>query len=66
MTSQPTSAALRCLQRRSEAENAVTTAAMQWLSNLLTQSDLYEVVKQVTTHFPLHSLSQHSLFLGSS
>ena len=51
MTSQPTSAALRCLQRRSEAENAVTTAAMQWLSNCLTQSDLYEVVKQVTAHF---------------
>ena len=51
MTNQPTSAALRCLQRRSEAENAVVTAAMQWLSNCLNQSDLYEVVKQVTAHF---------------
>ena len=54
MTNQPTPAALRCLQRRSEAENAVTAAAMQWLSNMLNQSDLYEVVKQVYSPFFLH------------
>ena len=54
MTNQPTPAALRCLQRRREAENAVTAAAMQWLSGLVNQSDLYEVVKQVDSPFLLH------------
>ena len=51
MTNQPTPAALRCLQRRSEAESAVTAAAMQWLSGMVNQSDLYEVVKQVYSLF---------------
>ena len=50
MTSQPSTAALRSLQRRRDAEAAVATASMSWLNNCLTQSDLYEAVKQVKVH----------------
>ena len=64
MTNQPSTAALRCLQRRREAEEAVTAAAMQWLSGLVTQSDLYEATKQVDSPFLFHFsfVYQHSSF----
>ena len=50
-------AALRCLARRKEAEEAVTAASLQWLNGLVTQSDLYEASKQVDSPFLFHLVS---------
>jgi hypothetical protein len=58
-------AALRCLARRKEAEEAVTAASLQWLNGLVTQSDLYEASKQVDSPFLFHFsfVYQHSSIL---
>ena len=58
-------AALRCLARRKEAEEAVTAASLQWLNGLVTQSDLYEASKQVDSPFLFHFsfVYQHSFIL---